>query len=396
MMTCAPGAASDTVSEAAPPYIASSRARRFPSPVPSLYRVPNPSPSSSTASTRRSPFRRAEILIVPPSRRGPRPCFNAFSTRGCSEKDGTEAPANPSPMLYINRQPRAETLAFHGEVSAHECEFAFQAASHLLRSFEGRPKHFREILDGAFGCVRIRPRQRRDRVQRIEQEVRIHLRLQRGEPRCRQLRLHSTCAGRLLLRVGVRRAEASLTTVSAAAMAIAYTTATTRMMVEEPSQTRVNRSTRADDNRIDAVVPTIGSAIRISSDRRSVRIRRRTFSRAPQNVGETQGQEPRRPKNHAGELGKATDPVGIAAVPDLQQEDTCVGDQHVANAAACLRRQVSQRGRQDVDDLGVRSVVRPFIGRTLSSDAGRIGGEQDQRSKPADERRADEQPERIE
>ena len=109
------------------------------------------------------------------------PCFTAFSTSVCSSIAGTCVPAIDGTGLDREREPAAEAGLLDVEVGLRKRELLIERRPFLLRSPQRVAKHLRQLLDGGVGSRRVGVNQRRDGVQRVEEEVRIDLRAQRFE-----------------------------------------------------------------------------------------------------------------------------------------------------------------------------------------------------------------------
>src|SRR6185437_7927362 len=118
------GSTSSTIDEAASPYAAASRARRFASPMPGVARgivARKPRPVSATLNTSIDPSRRAAIVISTPATDGSRPCLTAFSTIGCNSIGDTSMSASDAGMSIrqVNRAPmRNSTMSRYARSSA--------------------------------------------------------------------------------------------------------------------------------------------------------------------------------------------------------------------------------------------------------------------------------------
>jgi hypothetical protein len=151
-----------------------------------------PGPVSSTRSSSMSP-----PTIPPP--RGPvpgpgrreMPCRMAFSTSGCSSSDGTSASSASGSISPLQREPVAEADVLDLEVAVQDLELLAQRHD-LLPVIERQPQQVAEQREHAHHTLPLAlHRHHRDRVQRIEQEVRVQLHAQRVEIRPRQARLEA-------------------------------------------------------------------------------------------------------------------------------------------------------------------------------------------------------------
>ena len=90
-------------------------------------------------------------------------------------------PARIDPGL--DPQPVAETRALDLEIGGRHLELVGERDELLLRAAEDVAEDVGEPLDARLGLVRIGADQLRDGVEAVEEEVRVHLRPQRGELR---------------------------------------------------------------------------------------------------------------------------------------------------------------------------------------------------------------------
>ena len=138
-----------------------------------------PAPSSFTRSSRRSGGARRvhSICTVPVSVRGAMPWTIAFSTSGCRVSGGIVSSAAAVVDLPDHRQPRAEAQRLQAEVVAHEIELLAQrhAVGGAAVGVEQVAQHPREAQQGALGRGGVLARQEDDRVEGVEEEVRIEL-----------------------------------------------------------------------------------------------------------------------------------------------------------------------------------------------------------------------------
>ncbi len=123
-------------------------------------------------------------VTVPPSGSGSMPWPIAFSSSGCSSRLGTIARGGSSPTSQRTREPVAEPQLLDALVDARN--FQFLAQRDLgPRVVQADTEEVGEVLDRLLRARRVRARERRDRVQAVEQEVRADARLQRPNPRPR-------------------------------------------------------------------------------------------------------------------------------------------------------------------------------------------------------------------
>ena len=117
------------------------------------------------------------------------PCRIAFSTRGCRSRFGTRASRTSVPDPEARGEAVLEARLLDREVALQELQLLAQRDVRPPRVLQRDPQEVRELQDHALGRVRLRLQERRDRVQRVEQEVRLELHLQRAELGLRELGL---------------------------------------------------------------------------------------------------------------------------------------------------------------------------------------------------------------
>ena len=128
--------------------------------------------------------RRADRRSIAPSRRGETAYLTLFSTSVCSDSRGTRGAAASLGRSIVVAQPVAEPHALDLEVVADDAQL-------LVERHERRRRARRATTAAATRAapvIRSAPPgsswiERGDRVQRVEQEVRLHARLERGELR---------------------------------------------------------------------------------------------------------------------------------------------------------------------------------------------------------------------
>jgi hypothetical protein len=96
-----------------------------------------------------------------------------------------EAPGDPD----VDLEPSLETDLHDLEIAPQEDDFLRQGHLGRVRPFERGTQELGQARDHAPHAFRVALHQRRDRVQRVEEKVRVHLRAQRRETRVGQLRL---------------------------------------------------------------------------------------------------------------------------------------------------------------------------------------------------------------
>ena len=192
-------------SRAASPNSMRSRDRVLPRPMPSSVPVGGrPRPSSSTRSCSWSPSRRVEMRSVPAPGLSCRPWRSAFSTSGCRIRFGTAAASVSSSTSSCVLQPILEAHLLDAEIAGEEFQFARQRHLRRVALLQGQPQEVAQPRDHQSRLQRIGQRQRGDRVERVEQEVRLQLHAQRLQLRLRQLRLQLRVAQAFVAQVPAR------------------------------------------------------------------------------------------------------------------------------------------------------------------------------------------------
>ena len=172
------------------PCSARSRARTLarPKPVP-VRRGRSGSHGFSTTIDSVAVPRDAAMRIVPPSSTCAMPCVTAFSTIGCSRSGGTRQPSAPSDTISTwSRLAEAHLLDFEEPPGQRQLPADRDAIARAER--EAVAKEVGEQQAHPAGRRRIQRRQRADRVQAVEQEVRVDLRAQRSQLRFTRQHLH--------------------------------------------------------------------------------------------------------------------------------------------------------------------------------------------------------------
>ena len=125
----------------------------------------------------------ARTTIEAPSRRGDTAYLTLFSTSVCSAIRGTSF--GPGAVAQVDRvaQPIAEAHPFDVEIGADDAQLLVERDERRRRAVERRAQQRGELPGHPLGAGRIVVHERGDRVQRVEQEVRLHARLDRGELR---------------------------------------------------------------------------------------------------------------------------------------------------------------------------------------------------------------------
>src|SRR5262245_37975239 len=86
--------------------------------------------------------------------------------------------------IEFRPQPIRESRLLDGDVLSDELQFFSEWDFIRAMAAQRRPQHLAQLFDDAHGGLTVVvTHEHRDRVERVEEEVRIHLRLQRGETR---------------------------------------------------------------------------------------------------------------------------------------------------------------------------------------------------------------------
>ena len=91
--------------------------------------------------------------------------------------------------LVADRQPILEADLFDLEILLQELELLLKRHGRCAGTVEGKAEEIAEAADHAIGGIRIRMHERRDRVQRVEEEMWVEFSLQRLQLCLHQLRL---------------------------------------------------------------------------------------------------------------------------------------------------------------------------------------------------------------
>src|SRR5262245_5416030 len=93
-------------------------------------------------------------------------------------------------IVYVEfgSQPIGESRLFYGDVLPDECKLFSEGNFIHTMSAQCRTQHLAQLLDDAHGGLTVAvTHERGDSIERVEEEVRVHLRLKRGEARVREL-----------------------------------------------------------------------------------------------------------------------------------------------------------------------------------------------------------------
>ena len=168
---------------------------------------PVPRPVSVTVTSRRSSSRRAAIVTWPPAASGSRPCVTAFSTTEISSTGGNGCVRSASGTSMREIEPRPHPHPQDVEVRLGELD--------LLPERRARAAHLRQrgaqvreqMSQQARGLRRIRLGEVLDRRQRVEQEMRLDLRLHQLEFRLHRVLRQQQVLGLGLVQRRARRAS---------------------------------------------------------------------------------------------------------------------------------------------------------------------------------------------
>ena len=111
----------------------------------------------------------------------------AFSTSGWRMSRGTIAPRTARLDLERHSQPLAVAGLLDLRVPAEQRQLLRQRGLHPGAAPQREPQHLAQAREQPFGARRVLPDQGRDRVQGVEQEVRLELRAQHVQPRLGEL-----------------------------------------------------------------------------------------------------------------------------------------------------------------------------------------------------------------
>src|SRR5688572_29467881 len=137
----------------------------------------NPIPSSSTSMMARPAWRELRMVIEPGPTFRDSPCLIEFSTSGCRIMLGTRMPNVSGPMSFFTRRFGPKRITSMSRYSSIDSSSAQRHK--LLVTAQQATEQRRELDDQRAGGVGLRADQRGDRRQRVEQEVRVNLTLER-------------------------------------------------------------------------------------------------------------------------------------------------------------------------------------------------------------------------
>jgi hypothetical protein len=106
-----------------------------------------------------------------------------FCTSVCRASAGTSQDASASGTVDRAAQPVPEAGLFDPEIRAHDRNLGADRDGVALARVEREAQQRRELLDEALGAGGVLGDERGDRVQRIEEEVRVQARLERRQAR---------------------------------------------------------------------------------------------------------------------------------------------------------------------------------------------------------------------
>jgi hypothetical protein len=113
----------------------------------------------------------------------------AFSTSGCSSRLGTRASQRLLRHVDVHAQAVREAHLLDRQVALQELQLLPQRDLGLLAAQQRHAQQVAQARQHAVGRVRVLVDQRRDRVERVEQEMGLQLHRQRQQARLGQPRL---------------------------------------------------------------------------------------------------------------------------------------------------------------------------------------------------------------
>ena len=161
----------------------------------------SPGPLSRTFSSRASPTRRDVTSITPPSLRAAIAWRTLFSTSGCSSRFGTRASSVSGSKSYRTREPSPKRACSISRYLARNSRSSLSGTSCALRRSSAIRSRSLSRTSIRSAASHVAVHQRGDAVQRVEQEVRVELALQRLQLRLGEPRLELRGAQRAVLRL---------------------------------------------------------------------------------------------------------------------------------------------------------------------------------------------------
>src|SRR5580700_1167189 len=153
-----------------------------------------PGPLSLTESCSCRSTRTARMAIRPALAFFAIPCRTAFSTKGCKPMCGTVAGRISGPASISTRSRSGNLTCSDGKVEPDVFQFAVERhllvvdiAQHRAQQVAEAAQRFLRFLPA------LLPHQHHDRVQRVEQEMRLKLHLERAQAGARDLRPQLRC-----------------------------------------------------------------------------------------------------------------------------------------------------------------------------------------------------------
>ena len=121
---------------------------------------------------------RVEMRIKPGARRGPMPWRMAFSTSGCRSRFGTSARQRMRLDVHLHLQPVLEACLLNVNVLLQEGQLAAERDFVDAHGIQREAQQVGQLQRHVLGGQAVIAGQRGDRVQGVEQEVRLELDLQ--------------------------------------------------------------------------------------------------------------------------------------------------------------------------------------------------------------------------
>ena len=178
-------------------------------PASSRRRCPSAAPSARPPTVRRrrralpcsslSPSRRAEMSMWPGPDFFATPCLIAFSTSGCRIRFGTSVSSVSGCTSKRTTRRSAKRVCSICKILCEEVELRLERDLLLPDVLERQAQEVAQPHQRPIGRLDVAMHQRRDRVQRVEEEVRVQLLLQRLELRLDEPGLELRRAQRAIL-----------------------------------------------------------------------------------------------------------------------------------------------------------------------------------------------------
>ena len=147
-----------------------------------------PTPLSRTSSHSASPSRRERDLDVSPGRSRRHTVLDGVLDERLQDQPRHLGVERLGIDVVAHRQAILESGLLDLQILLQELELLLQRDARRAAAVERQSQQIAQAADHPVGRVRVGVDQRRDRVQRVEQEMRVQFRLERLQPRLRQLR----------------------------------------------------------------------------------------------------------------------------------------------------------------------------------------------------------------